>query len=163
MVPGGYGPPHLACSRSISTRRRILPEADLEIVSTISTRRTLLCGVTWLATSGAGDSVYSEDRRLQGWLEAQHQAYVLAVSGKKYLWLDWQQQVKTLLAALPEDGWTCLSASDGAKGPRWYDWRGLSLIDPPEPSWRRWLLVRQHVSAPQELQAYVILASQETT
>ena len=65
-----------------------------------------------------GDSVYGDDRRLRMWLEAQPQAYVLAVSGQEYVWLDGRQrQVKTILAALPEDGWTRLSAGDGAKRP----------------------------------------------
>jgi SRSO17 transposase len=111
-----------------------------------------------------GDSVYGDDRRLRLWLEAQPQAYVLAVSGKEYVWLDWQQrQVKTLLAALPEDGWTRLSAGDGAKGPRWYDWRWLSLADPMDSTWRRWLLVRRSVSGPMEQRAYVVFAPQDTT
>jgi SRSO17 transposase len=109
-----------------------------------------------------GDSVYGDDRRLRMWLESRPQAYVLAVSGKEYVWLDWQQrQVKRILAALPEDGWTRLSAGDGAKGPRWYDWRWLPLADPMEPAWRRWLLVRRSVTDPTELTAYVVFAPQE--
>jgi SRSO17 transposase len=111
-----------------------------------------------------GDSVYGDDRRLRLWLEAQPQAYVLAVSGKEYVWLDWQQrQVKTILVALPEEGWTRLSAGDGTKGPRWYDWRWLPLADPLDPSWRRWLLVRRRVSDPTELRGYVVFAPQDTT
>jgi SRSO17 transposase len=111
-----------------------------------------------------GDSVYGDDRRLRLWLEAQPHAYVLAVSGKEYLWLGWQQrQVNTLLATLPEDGWTRLSAGDGAKGPRWYDWRWLPLAEPLEPDWHRWLLVRRSVSDPTDLTAYVVFAPQETT
>ena len=79
-----------------------------------------------------GDSVYGHDRRLRLWLEAQRQAYVLAVSGQEYVWSHGrQQQVKTLLATLPEDGWTRLSAGDGAKGPRWYHWRWLPLAATP--------------------------------
>lgn len=110
-----------------------------------------------------GDRVYGADRRLRMWLEAQPQAYVLAVSGQAYVWVDEQQrQVKSILAALPEAGWTRLSAGDGAKGPRWYDWRWLALADPLEPGWRRWLLVRRRVSTPTELTAYVVLARQET-
>lgn len=110
-----------------------------------------------------GDRVYGADRRLRMWLEAQPQAYVLAVSGQAYVWVDEQQrQVKSILAALPEAGWTRLSAGDGAKGPRWYDWRWLALADPLEPGWRRWLLVRRSVSTPTELTAYVVLARQET-
>jgi hypothetical protein len=51
-----------------------------------------------------GDGVYRDDRRLRVWLESWPQAYVLAVSGKEYVWLGGRQrQVKTILAALPED------------------------------------------------------------
>jgi SRSO17 transposase len=124
--------------------------------------RTLAAGVParWVT----GDSVYGNDRRLRMWLEAQPQAYVLAVSGQEYVWLDWRQrQVKTILAALPEEGWTRLSAGDGSKGPRWYDWRWLPLAEPVEPAWRRWLLVRRSLGAPTELTAYAVFAAQATT
>ncbi len=70
--------------------------------------------------------------------------------------------MKTILAALPADGWTRLSAGDGAKGPRWYDWRWLPLADPLEPGWRRWLLVRRSISEPTEVTAYVVFARQNT-
>jgi SRSO17 transposase len=111
----------------------------------------------------AGDSVYGDDRRLRMRLEAHPHAYVLAVSGKEYVWLDWhQRQVKTILAALPEDGWSRLSAGDGTKGPRWYDWQWRPLAEPLEPGWCRWLLVRRSISDPRELQAYVVFAPQAT-
>jgi SRSO17 transposase len=119
--------------------------------------RALTAGVPahWVT----GDSVYGDDRRLRMWLETQAQAYVLAVSGKEYVWVGWsQRQVKTVLAALPEEGWMRLSAGDGAKGPRWYDWRWLPLAAPLDPGWCRWLLVRRSVSAPQEVTAYVVFA-----
>jgi SRSO17 transposase len=124
-------------------------------------QRALAAGVPgrWVT----GDSVYGNDRRLRLWLEAQPWAYVLAVSGQEYVWRGWQQrQVKTLLAALPEDRWTRLSAGDGAKGPRWYDWQWLPLADPVDPQWRRWLLVRRRMSAPKEMTAYVVFAPQAT-
>jgi SRSO17 transposase len=124
-------------------------------------QRMLATGVPaqWVS----GDSVYGDDRRLRMWLEAQPQAYVLAVSGKEYVWLDgYQQQVKTVLAALPAGGWTRLSAGDGMKGQRWYDWCWLPLADPVEPAWRRWLLVRRSISDPQDLTAYVVFAPQQT-
>ena len=111
-----------------------------------------------------GDSVYGNDRRLRMWLEAQPQAYVLAVSGQEYVWLGGRQRrVKTLLAALPKKGWTRLSAGDGTKGPRWYDWRWQPLAEPLEPDWRRWLLVRRSTSAPTDLTAYVVFARDATT
>ena len=81
-----------------------------------------------------GDSVYGDNRDLRLWLEAQPQAYDLAVSRKAYVWRDGRQrQVKTLMAALPAEGSTRLSAGVGPTGPRWYDWRWLPLTDPPDP------------------------------
>jgi hypothetical protein len=89
---------------------------------------------------------------------------VLAVSGKEYVGLAGdQRQVKTILASLPAGGWTRLSAGDGAKGPRWYDWRWLPLADPVDPAWCRWLLVRRSVGTPTELTAYVVFAPQATS
>jgi SRSO17 transposase len=123
--------------------------------------RALAAGVPakWVT----GDSVYGDDRRLRLWLEAQPQAYVLAVSGQEYVWGEGRQrQVKTILGALPEEGWVRLSAGDGTKGPRWYDWRWLSLAAPLEPGWRRWLLVRRRIGTPTELTAYVVFAKEDT-
>jgi SRSO17 transposase len=111
-----------------------------------------------------GDSVYGDNRRLRMWLEAQDQAYVLAVSGKEYVWVGGQQrQVKAVLAALPADGWTRHSAGAGAKGPRWYDWCWLPVAAPLHPDWCRWLLVRRRVSDPTALTAFVVFAPQGTT
>jgi SRSO17 transposase len=124
-------------------------------------QRALAAGVpvTWVT----GDSVYGADRRLRLWLEAQLQAYVLAVSGQEYVWLEGRQrQVKTVLAALPATGWTRLSAGAGAKGPRRYDWCWMRLADPLEPGWRRWLLVRRSISTPTKLTPYVVCARDNT-
>jgi SRSO17 transposase len=111
-----------------------------------------------------GDCVYGDNRGLRLWLEARPQAYVLAVSGKEYIgWGGQPRQVKTILAALPEESWSRLSAGDGTKGSSWYDWRWRPLAQSSEPGWRRWLLVRRSVSTPMELQAYVVFAPQATT
>jgi SRSO17 transposase len=66
-----------------------------------------------------GESVYGDERRRRVWLEARAQADVLAVSGKEYVWRGWRQpQVTTVVAPLPPDGWTRLSAGAGTKGLR---------------------------------------------
>lgn len=116
------------------------------------------------ATWVTGDSIYGDHRALRQWLEAQERAYVLAVSGKEYVWQAGQQQrMTTLLATLPETGWTRLSAGDGAKGPRWYDWLLLPTADPAQSGWSRWVLVRRHLSDPTDLAAYVVFAPAATT
>jgi SRSO17 transposase len=112
------------------------------------------------ATWVTGASVDGDDRRLRLWLESCPQAYVLAVSGKEYVWLDGQQRrVNTLLATLPGAGWTRLSAGDGAKGPRWYDWRGAVPGRADRASVAP--LVRRSVGDPTDLTAYVVYAPQE--
>jgi SRSO17 transposase len=116
------------------------------------------------ATWVTGDRVYGHNRRLRRWLEGRPQADVLAVSGQESVWVDGRQRsVKTLLAALPAGGWRRLSAGDGTKGPRGYDWRWRPLIPPEEPGWCRWLLVRRRVRDPTDLTAYVVFARQATT
>ena len=80
--------------------------------------QTLAAGVP--ARWGTGASVYGDNRRLRMWLAGQPHASVLAVSGQEQVWLGWRpRRINTLLAGLPIDGWTRLSAGAGAKGPRW--------------------------------------------
>lgn len=109
------------------------------------------------------DSVYGDDRRLRLWLEEQEQAHVLAVSGKEHVWLGFKQhRIKELLATLPDEGWRRLSAGDGAKGPRWYDWQLMPLNPPLQEGWRRWLLVRRQLDDPTKLTAFVVFAPHAT-
>ena len=56
-----------------------------------------------------------------------------------------------------------LSAGDGAKGPRWYDWFWLPLNDPLQAGWKRWLLVRRSLSDPSDLATYACFAPQGTS
>lgn len=115
--------------------------------------------VAWVT----GDSVYGDDRRLRLWLEEQNQPYVLALSGKEYLWQGWQQlRVSSLLQTLPTDGWQRLSAGAGAKGPRWYEWLRLPLGTALQEPGRRWLLVRRTLTDEPDLTAYAVFAPRDT-
>lgn len=106
------------------------------------------------AAGVTGDSVYGDHRPLRRGLEVHPQADVLAVSGQEDVGLGTQPRpVKALLASLPVGGWTRLSAGDGAKGPRGYDWCWVSLADPVDLTWRRWRLVRRRLSALEDLTA----------
>ncbi len=115
--------------------------------------------VRWIT----GDSIYGDDRRLRIWLEEQECAYVLGVSGKEYVWIGWRQhQIKHLLAQRSDQGWVRLSAGDGAKGPRWYDWLRLPIGSALQEAGRRWLLVRRSPSDATDLTAYVVFAPSGT-
>lgn len=110
------------------------------------------------------DSIYGDYRSLRLWLESLPTPYVLAVSRKETVVSAWQQhRVGALLDALPQAGWQRVSAGEGAKGPRLYDWYWLPLTDPLVAGWKRWLLVRRSISDPSELAAYVCFAPQDTS
>lgn len=119
------------------------------------------------------DSVYGDTRRLGVWLEEHEQAYVMAVSGKAHVWRGfYQPKVGEILDALREgilpseeddEGWKRLSAGEGSKGERLYDWIGLPLNRPLQEGFARWLLVRRSIDDPDELTAYVVFAPEEST
>lgn len=113
------------------------------------------------------DAAYGDSRRLGMDLEARQQPYVLALSGKAYVWTGWEQQrVGDTLDALrrdPGDGWQRRSAGDGAKGPRHFDWHSIPLNPPLQEGFARWLLVRRSIDEPDELTAYTVFAPTNTS
>jgi SRSO17 transposase len=62
-----------------------------------------------------------------------------------------------------DEGWKRLSAGEGSKGERLYDWIGLPLNRPLQEGFARWLLVRRSIDDPDELTAYAVFAPQEST
>jgi SRSO17 transposase len=132
--------------------------------------RALAAGVpaAWVT----GDSIYGGDRRLRVWLEQQEHPFVLAVTSDEPWWavLDgrWGQPRADVLAAqIPADVWQRLSAGDGAKRPRWYEWARVRLarlhLTAQERRWDHWLLVRRSRRDPTELAYYVVFAPAGTT
>jgi SRSO17 transposase len=121
------------------------------------------------------DSVYGDSRRLGMFLEEREQPYVLALSGKAHVWSGfYQHRVSTVLDALPEgelqsgeiaeeEGWKRLSAGEGSKGPRLYDWLRLPLNPPLQEDFQRWILVRRSIEDPEDLNAYTVFCAQNTT
>jgi SRSO17 transposase len=121
------------------------------------------------------DEIYGGDRHLRIWLEQQEQAFVLAVTSNEPLWCDIgrglrQERVSAMVASIKDDQWQRLSAGDGAKGPRLYDWARIALerltwlgLGPgEEPRWEHWLLVRRSIEKPEELAYYVVFCPVDT-
>jgi SRSO17 transposase len=92
-----------------------------------------------------GDTIYGYDE-LRLWLEKQQKNYV---QGR-------QQPVGLLAALLPQEAWTVLSAGEGSKGPRLYEWAWLLLPAETEaPSTHaHWVLMRRSLSDPSERAYY---------
>jgi SRSO17 transposase len=112
-----------------------------------------------------GDTVYGYDE-LRLWLEAQQKNYVLAVCETHQVWVQGRAQPVGLLAALlPEEAWVVLSAGEGSKGPRLYEWAWLQLPDETEATSERarWVLIRRSLADRSERAYYRVYAPATTT
>jgi SRSO17 transposase len=106
------------------------------------------------------DEIYGGDRRLRVWLEARDVPHVLATKRTEPLWAvtdrgPAQVVAADLVAALPAGAWVRLSAGNGAKGPRLYDWVRVAIRPLSDPSRGYWLLARRSLADPTELAYYV--------
>src|ERR671929_1344878 len=119
--------------------------------------RALAAGVpfAWVG----GDCVYGADHRIRRRLEARQRGYVLAVTAKQRLGF---VPVTRWLAKVAPEGWQRLSAGDGAKGPRLYDWAYLPQ-GAAAPGWCRGLLIRRSPTKPEDVVYYLTHAPNGTT
>jgi SRSO17 transposase len=106
-----------------------------------------------------GDSVYGADHAIRRWAERHRRGYVLAVTSGQRLGL---RPVTAWIKKLPKGAWQRLSAGDGAKGPRFYDWACLPYSG-AAPGFQCALLVRRSVATPTELTFYLTHAPEGTT
>jgi SRSO17 transposase len=92
----------------------------------------------------AGDEVYGDNGKLRSRLETAQIRYVLAVSCDHRIPAGAGRALRAdeLAARLPGRAWQRLSAGNGAKGHRYYDWAWVT-INRPGPG-GRWLLIRRH-------------------
>jgi SRSO17 transposase len=116
-----------------------------------------------------GDSVYGSDCTLRREVTARGQQYVLAVKSTQSVWV-WeqgvpqQQPLRDIVARVAADKWVQLSAGDGAKGPRMYDWTwGFIRESAFQAGWLEWWLARRSLSDPTEVAYYLACAPAETT
>lgn len=111
-----------------------------------------------------GDTVYGYDE-LCLWLDEQQKNYVMAVPETYVVWVAGRQQSIGLLAALlPQEAWVVLSAGEGSKGPRLYEWAWLQLPEQTERGSERgrWILIRRSLVDPSK-RAYYRVAGPATT
>ena len=111
-----------------------------------------------------GDTIYGGDRRLRRFLEEEEQPFVLAVPSNEPLWYGGPTYLpaEEIAAHLAPEAWQRLSAGEGAKGPRLYDWALADVwrlqMTPGEQSWGHYLLVRRSIEDPSKLAYYVVFA-----
>ena len=112
-----------------------------------------------------GDTVYGYDE-LRIWLDEQEKNYVVAVPETHPVWVAGRQQPIGLLAALlPPEAWVVLSAGEGSKGARLYEWAWLQLPEQSEEASGRgrWVLIRRSLADPSKRAYYRAAGPAQTT
>lgn len=114
------------------------------------------------------DAVYGADYRFRRMLEERQQPYVLAVRSNQTLrfmeeWTLIQTDPVTMVAELPDDAWMPLSAGEGAKGPRLYDWARIQLNYQAPNGFTRWLLARRSLRDANAVAYYFAFSRSDTT
>jgi SRSO17 transposase len=107
----------------------------------------------------AADSVYGGDYALR--LERQPIGYVFAVTSKQRAPSGFDSVKIRTTRCFGADDWRRLSAGDGAKGPRLYDW-AYREYPSLQPGWNRGLLVRRFIAEPDKLTYYLTFAPEDT-
>jgi SRSO17 transposase len=106
-----------------------------------------------------GDEVYGNDRNLRSWLEENERPYVMAISSNQYLRREnaRSQHAATIAKEIQPSQWQRLSAGDGTKGARLYDWAWMPMLS----WWRRMqrgMLVRRSVNDETDVEYYAVYA-----
>jgi SRSO17 transposase len=110
------------------------------------------------------DSVYGADRPLRHWLEAQHQAYVLGITGNEQLWVGHRARaVSDLIAQIPPTGWEEHTTGMGSQGPRVYAWYRVALNPTDVAGWQHWVVFRRSLSDPHDVHAYRAFGPAQTS
>ena len=132
--------------------------------------RAVVAGVPFAWVTGDtvyGNAIGQRSCQLRRWLEEQALPYVLAVKNNEPLWADTedgsaQVAARELAQQIPDDWWQRLSAGEGSKGPRLYDWGWLPIRPWSEPGQGHWLLVRRSIADPDDLAYYACFGAAET-
>jgi len=105
------------------------------------------------------DEAYGDNPGLRAWVDEQEINYVMAVScDHRFTTPTGPEQADELAATAPKRGWQRLSAGQGSKGDRLYDWL---LIDPGShlDLHTHLLLMRRSIAKPSELAYYICHSS----
>jgi SRSO17 transposase len=114
------------------------------------------------------DTVYGHSPDLRLFLEEHGYAYAMAVPSIEVVCVQTKAGYRLSDVAsiarqvLRAKDWQRLSASQGTKGERLFDWARLPLVDHGEPSGRHWLVFRRCLDSPHELAYYLVWAPPDT-
>jgi SRSO17 transposase len=116
-----------------------------------ATKPELAARMLWRTLDGglpakwvAGDTVYGSNRPLRKGLEQRLQRYALAVACCEHVEVHAQhKRVDALAGSVSAHQWQRLSAGEGSKGLREFDWACIELDQPEAEGWGRFLVLRR--------------------
>lgn len=149
-------------------------EADVPPQVGFATKPELAARMLWRTLDGGvkaawvlGDSVYGSHRPLRKGLEERSQAYALAVACKEKVQVGGtRKRVDQIARNLTPADWQRLSAGDGSKGPRLFDWAEMEIAATEKEGWKRRLVVRRSLvegPKPAEVAYFLVFAPATTT
>jgi len=127
----------------------------------IMIERALAAGLrpSWVV----GDEVYGNNGALRRFLEEHALRYVLAIASNTHVERGGlKQPVAQVLQELKAQDWTTLSAGEGSKGQRLYDWTRMEVNSGRAPQ-QRWLLVRRSLKEATDVAYYLVHAPGPTS
>lgn len=105
-----------------------------------------------------GDEVYSS-YKLRAFLESYLQPYVLAVASNCSITVGFEQyKANELLESFELDAWQTISAGEGSKGQRYYQWARRVINSDTPDEWERWLLIRRNIKDQNDVAFYIAFA-----
>ena len=121
--------------------------------------------ISWVVA----DCVYGSNAALRVWLQTHGYFFVLAVRCTEPITLQTPTgRVRMTVAEAearfikPAD-WQRLSMGEGTKGPRWFDWVCLPMLDQCEDDGQHWMLIRRLPTKPSKKVSYVVFGPVGTT
>ena len=115
------------------------------------------------------DTVYGSNLDLRTWLETCGYSYVLAVACDEPIGIQTPRGRRRVQVAevealcLQQQDWQRLSMSQGTKGPRWFDWAAVAILQQWQDDGRHWLLIRRSPTDASQKTYYLVFAPQGTT
>ncbi|GAB2940483.1 IS701 family transposase [Nonomuraea sp. N2-4H] len=153
-----YLPKSWTCDPVRCARAGIPPEVEFATKPALARAmlaRAFAAGVParWVTA----DEAYGQDSKFRRMIEQHRLGYVVAVPRNQSVGLGLGGNIRadSLLADIPGQAWKRMSAGQGAKGPRWYDWAAGTLHWEAEPGFARWVLLRRSLTDPDDIAFYL--------
>jgi SRSO17 transposase len=99
------------------------------------------------------DEVYGNDGKFRNHLEGKGLSYVLAVASNQHAFVGFEEKEVSEWGKSIQD-WEILSAGEGSKGPREYEWARIKINGEEKEGCERWLLFRRSLKDSTDIAYY---------